>query len=149
MKPLVKTLLTTLTLILICTPALAQDGGAGADADSCYGFVGSVDKGTTMAVSFCATHHSCKIEKQRAGNAICGEKFASACAERPCPEGQECVPIELGGSEGIELTECSRYPAPEGMCLGDEICACNATLTKRLDCGCVCREAADADPVAY
>ena len=110
--------------LLACPAAMAEVTVVVDDAAplSCYGFVGSVAAGTTTTVSFCSTGHACNMETQRAGNAICASTFAAECAKRDCPEGQECVPIELAGSEDIALTNCRRLPAPgRHLCHGRDL----------------------------
>ena len=145
----VKLLLAVLLLAFVAMPAVAQDGTTGGgDGDiqiiedpkplSCYGFVGSINNGDSGSVSFCSTGHACNTEWQPATTSLCQDNFAAKCAARPCPEGQECEPIRLSGN-GITLTNCTKLPAPEGTCRSNEICACDYTLTARLDCGCQCR----------
>jgi hypothetical protein len=105
----------------------------------CYGYTGSEPAGGSYTVSFCNTGHGCQREVGRAHNDICKQKHGAACAARTCPEGQTCIPIAMGGGAGTTLTNCAEYPDPNGCGLqGSTRCVCDATLARRLDCGCQC-----------
>jgi hypothetical protein len=137
-------LLFALSLLISCVGLWAQDG----DAEpvpiepvpkACYGYTGSVTAGSTFTASFCNTGHGCSAEVGRALISVCKQAHGAACAARTCPEGQTCIPIAMGGGEGTTLTNCHEYADPNGCGQqGSTLCVCDATIGRRLDCGCQC-----------